>query len=179
MTERGRHHSKGTNMGARAVALTAAAYLAVFATRAAALPAPMSDADLQKNSDVIASVRVLAVACTGQVSTTRDKVPTYQAWLSIVKATKGAVKERETVLVQWQDVPKGIVGPWKVEYFPGEEVTTYLKWDAEKRVYTTTWWNAKGKPTRPADFEEKLPTQPGMVLTMKFGGKEKKKDAKP
>jgi hypothetical protein len=70
--------------------------------------------------------------------------------------------------VQWQDTPKGLVGPWKVAYFPGEEVATHLKWDADRRVYTTTWWNAKGKPTKQADTD-KLPTQPGSVLMMKVG----------
>jgi hypothetical protein len=138
----------------------------------------MSESDLDKNSDVIATVRVLAVACTGRADSGREKVHVYQAWLSVVKATKGAARTGETVLVQWQDVPKNVVGPWKVEYFPGEEVVTHLKWDAEKRVYTTTWWNAKGKPTKPADFD-KLPPQPGQVLTMKFGGKETKREVKP
>jgi hypothetical protein len=158
--------------------LVAVAACLVIVGRSAALPAPMSDADLEKNSDVIATVRVLAVACTGQADAGSQKVLVYQAWLSVVRVQKGAVKDKQTVLVQWQDVPKGLIGPWKVEYLPGEEVTTHLKWDADKRVYTSTWWNAKSKPTREPDFD-KLPTQPGLVLVMKLSGKEKKKDAKP
>jgi hypothetical protein len=157
--------------------LAAVAFLAIVG-RAVALPAPMSVAELDKNSDVIATVRVLAVACTGQADRGNQKVFVDQAWLSVVKPTKGPVEARETVLVQWRDVPKDVVGPRKVEYFPGEEVVTHLKWHAEKRVYETTWWNAKGKPTKPADFD-RLPPRPGLVLTMKFGGKEKMKDAKP
>src|SRR4051812_38588309 len=80
---------------------------------AAAMQAPMFESDLDKNSDVIASVRVLAVASTGTAGGGAAKVPVCQAWLLVVKPTKGPVKERETVLVQWQDVPKNLVGPWK------------------------------------------------------------------
>jgi hypothetical protein len=138
----------------------------VIACRAVALPAPMSPADLEKNSDVIATVRVLGVTCIGTAGAAPREVPVYQAWLSILKLEKGAVKEQQTVLVQWKDTPKGLIGGWKVEYFPGEEVKTYLKWDAEQKVYTTTWWNAKGKPTKPADVN-KLPTEAGAVLMMK------------
>jgi hypothetical protein len=140
--------------------------LAVGAGPAPALPPPLSPADLEKQSDVIATVRVLAVTCTGQApfGQTNERVPTYQAWLQIVEVKKGSVKPHETVVVQWQDIPKTLIGPWKVEYWPGEEARTHLRWDADRHVYATTWWNAKGKPTRPAEVAE-LPGKPGQVIT--------------
>jgi hypothetical protein len=155
------HRTHGTSLIAALAALVAAPALA--------LPPPLSDAELDERSDVIATVRVLAVACTGETEmvNVRESLPVYQAWLQVVRATKGPVKPRETLLVQWHDVPKsGIVGPWKVAYFPGEEVRTHLKWDAKQRVYATTWWNAKGQPTRKADVTE-LPGRPGRTVQAK------------
>ena len=148
--------------------VAAVAGLALGASAARALPAPMSAEDLEKNSDVVATVRVLAVVCTGQVpyGKTTEQTTTYQAWLQVVSVKKGDVKENQTLLVAWQDVPKKLIGPWKVEYLPGEEVPTYLKWNAEQKAYHTTWWNAKGKPTKPATAD-KLPEKDGQVIIAK------------
>ena len=52
------------------------------------------------------------------------------------------------------------------EYLPGEEVPTYLKWNADQKAYHTTWWNAKGKPTRAATAD-KLPEKDGQVVIAK------------
>src|SRR5258708_5132018 len=123
----------------------ALALAVLLADRASALPAPMSPADLEKNSDVIATVKVRSVTCTGEVEARGGKVLAYQAKLEVVEVKKGTVKPGDVLTVEWQDIPKGLVGPWKVDYFPGEKVATHLKYDAEKKAYATTWWNAKGK----------------------------------
>jgi hypothetical protein len=104
--------------------------------------------------------------CTGQAAygKTTEQTTTYQAWLQVVSVKKGDVKENQTLLVAWQDVPKKLVGPWKVEYLPGEEVATHLKWNADQKAYNTTWWNAKGKPSRAATAD-KLPEKDGQVIT--------------
>lgn len=131
-----------------------------------ALPAPMSDAELVEKSDVVALVRVLSVACT---SVTKDEqsgqeLPGYLATLQVLEVKKGDVKPGDEVLVTWRAIPAGIVGPWSVNYYPGEEVWTHLT----KRSgvsYATTWWNAKGEPVEKAQITE-LPTKVGEMVTM-------------
>src|SRR6516162_1238829 len=90
------------------------AAVAGLALAAGPVRALMSAEDLEKNSDVVATVRVLAVVCTGQApyGKTTEQTTTYQAWLQVVSVKKGDVKENQTLLVEWQDVPKKLVGPW-------------------------------------------------------------------
>jgi hypothetical protein len=133
---------------------------------ARALPRPLSPEELEKQSDVVAGVRVLAVTCVAQEPDKANKqtLSTYQAWLQIVSVKKGEVKENETVLVTWKEIPKGPIGAAPpVVYLPGEEVMTHLKWDEKQRLYTSTYYNAKGTPTKPADG--KLPEKVGEVST--------------
>jgi hypothetical protein len=158
-------------------AMSAIAALVIAGT-AQALPPPMSPEELEQKSDVVATVRVLAVACTGEVKPpgSKENVPQYQAWLQVVSATKGSVKPKQTLLVEWHDLPRPmLLGPWKVDYFAGEEVATHLKWHEKSRNYATTWWNAKGKPQRPAD-SDRLPTKPGELLVAKQLGDDGKKE---
>jgi hypothetical protein len=148
----------------RACAAPLALALAVLlAGPAPAIPPPMSPADLEKNSDVIATVKVRSVTCTKEVEARGGKVLAYQAQLEVVEVKKGTVKPGDVLTVEWQDIPKGLVGPWKVDYFAGEKVTTHLKYDAEKKVYATTWWNAKGKSE--TNVEMKLPAKPGETIS--------------
>ncbi|MBY0229756.1 MAG: hypothetical protein K2W96_10790 [Gemmataceae bacterium] len=76
------------------------------------------------------------------------------------------MKANETLLVAWQDVPKTVMGPWKVEYYPGEKVETKLKWIAARKVYESTWREVKGKATRAADTRT-LPIKPGEIVAPK------------
>lgn len=151
--------------------------LAVGTTSAHALPAPMSEEELDKASDVVATVRVLAVVRIDDMpfDKTRETVRTYQAWLQLVQPKKGNIKAGETLLVQWHDTPKNLIGPWKVEYHPGEEVLTHLKWNATQRSYVSTWWNAKGKPVHAADSAQ-LPERVGEVIAAKELGKQSQGD---
>ena len=98
--------------------------LSLLATPALALPAPMSEQELTDKSDLIATVRVLSVSCT--VVTKDDKtgedLPVYLARLRLLEVKKGDAKKGDEILVTWRAVPKGIVGPWTVNYYPGEVV---------------------------------------------------------
>ncbi len=153
----------------RATAALALAF-AFLATPPAglAVPVPKTHEEVAKESDFIGTVRVLAVACTGEAPfpDTEASSQTYQAWLQVVSVKKGAVKANQTLLVSWQDVPKTVMGPWKVEYFPGEEVETKLKWNAARKMYESTWHNAKGKASRVPDTK-KLPVKAGEVAAAK------------
>ncbi len=133
--------------------------------RVEAIPPPMSAADLVKKSDVIATVRVLGVACTRteMLQRTGEALPVWQAWVQIVEVDKGSCKKGDTLLIEWKDISRKLLGPWKVDYFPGEVVQTHLHWNPEQRVYTTTWWNAKNKPIEKAPANV-LPRKPGEVL---------------
>jgi hypothetical protein len=132
-----------------------------------ALPAPMSDAELLEKSDVVALVRVLSMACT---SVTKDEqsgeeLPGYLATLQILEVKKGDVKPGDEVLVTWRAIPTGIVGPWAVYYYPGEEVWTHLTKRSGGATYATTWWNAKGEPVKKAEITD-LPTKVGETVTI-------------
>src|SRR5918992_2527260 len=132
------------------------ASLGILAARSPAwgVPAPMSPEQLESASDLVATVRVLGVVCADAEARDGERLGRYQAWLRIVDLTKGSVRAGESVLVQWSDVPRRLVGAWTVAYYPGEELLTHLKWDAAQHVYVTTWWNAKGRPRRAPDTRE-------------------------
>ena len=136
--------------------------LVLLATPALALPAPMSEQELTDKSDLIATVRVLSVSCT--VVTKDDKtgedLPVYLARLRLLEVKKGDAKKGDEILVTWRAVPKGIVGPWTVNYYPGEVVLTHLVKKTGGVSYGSTWWNAKGEDIKAPDNTE-LPTTPG------------------
>lgn len=131
-----------------------------------AIPAPMSEEELVEKSDVVALVRVLSVACTSitKDEQTGEELPGYLATLQVLEVKKGDVKPGDEVMVTWREIPQGVLGPWVVRYYPGEEVWTHLT----KRSgvsYATTWWNAKGTPIKPAEITE-LPTVIGQTVTI-------------
>lgn len=140
--------------------------LASFAASPAlALPAPMSEQELTEKSDVIALMRVLSVTCTSIVKDeqTGEDLPGYLAKLKVMEVKKGDVKQGEEVLVTWRAVPKSIVGPWTVYYYPGEEMVTHLTKRSGGVSYASTWWNAKGDDVKSPDSRD-LPTTPGETV---------------
>jgi hypothetical protein len=139
--------------------------IAGVATPALALPAPMSEEELMDKSDLVALVRVLSVTCTSIVKDeqTGEDLPGYLAKLKVMEVTKGDVKQGEEVLVTWRAVPKGIVGPWTVYYYPGEEMVTHLTKRSGGVSYASTWWNAKGDDVKAPETRD-LPTTPGETV---------------
>jgi hypothetical protein len=135
------------------------------ASPARALPAPMSDQDLVEKSDLIALVRVLNVTCTSLTKddATGEELPSYLATLQVLEVKKGDAKRGDEVIVTWRAVPKSIVGPWTVYYYPGEEVVTHLAKRSGGASYASTWWNAKGDDVKSPDSRE-LPTTPGETV---------------
>jgi hypothetical protein len=132
-----------------------------------ALPAPMPEAELLEKSDVVALVRVLSVGCT---SVTKDEqtgedLPGYLATLQVLEVKKGDAKPGDEVLVTWRAIPTGIIGPWTVPYYPGEEVWTHLAKRSGGVTYASTWWNAKGEPVKPPQTTE-LPVTVGQSVTI-------------
>ncbi len=100
-----------------------------------AIPAPMSEAELVEKSDLVALVRVLSVTCTSLTKDeqTGEELPGYLATATkILEVKKGDVKPGDEVLVTWREIPTGVLGPWVVRYYPGEEVWTHLE-QAERR----------------------------------------------
>jgi hypothetical protein len=138
------------------------AVLVLGVTPALAVPAPMSDAELMEKSDLVVLVRVKSVTCTGVTKDERtgEDLPSYLAKLEVVEVKKGDVKPGAEVLVTFHALPTGILGPWSVFYYPGEEVWTHLIKRAGGVAYDTTWWNAKGKPVNAPETTE-LPTKVG------------------
>ena len=102
--------------------------LTLVAPPAPALPPPLSAQELDERSDFVGTVRVLGVTCIGTVEApgNKEQVLAWQAWLQVAATKKGSPEPNETLLVQWQGIPKMLIGPWKVDYFPGEEAATHL-----------------------------------------------------
>jgi hypothetical protein len=132
------------------------------ASPAHALPAPMSDQELLDKSDLVAVVRVLSVICTtvSKDAATGEDLPSYLAQLQLIEVKKGDAKPGDVVLVTWRAVPTKIVGPWAVDYYPGEEVLTHLAKRSGGVAYASTWWNAKGEDLKKPESTQ-LPTKPG------------------
>jgi hypothetical protein len=129
---------------------------------ALALPAPMSDQELMEKSDLVALVRVLSVTCTSLTKdeATGEELPSYLATLQVREVKKGDAKKGDEVIVTFRAVPKSIVGPWTVYYYPGEEVVTHLTKRSGGASYASTWWNAKGDDVKAPDTRD-LPVTPG------------------
>ena len=139
--------------------------LSFLATPAGALPAPMSEQELMEKSDLVAVVRILSVICTAVTKDegTGEDLPHYMAQVKIIEVKKGEVKPGETILLTWRAIPKKIVGPWTVNYYPGEEVLTHLVKNSGGVSYNSTWWNAKGDDLK-APATTDLPTKPGQSI---------------
>ena len=118
-----------------------------------------------EKSDLVALIRVLAVTCTSIVKDeqTGEELPGYLATLKVLEVKKGEVKQGEQVLVTWRAIPKTIVGPWAVYYYPGEEVVTHLTKRSGGASYASTWSNAKGADVKAPDSRD-LPTTPGETV---------------
>ncbi|MGE5260548.1 MAG: hypothetical protein ACM3MH_06680 [Actinomycetota bacterium] len=129
-------------------------------TPALALPAPMSDTDLLTKSDLVALVRVISVTCTGTMHNdfAKEDLLTYSANVELLEVIKGDEPKGTDVNITFHDLPKHIVGPWSVFYYPGEVVWTHLVKDGD--AYTTTWWNGRGEVVHKAIITD-LPTKPG------------------
>jgi len=138
------------------------AFVLLAAQPALALPAPMSDAELTEESDVVALVRVKSVTCTSitKDAQTGEALPGYLAKLEVIEAKKGDVVPGGELLVTFRAIPKGALGPWTVFYYPGEEVWTHLVKRAGGVTYASTWWNAKGTDVKAPETTE-LPTTVG------------------
>ena len=139
--------------------------LALMASPARALPAPMSDQELMEKSDLVALVRVLSVTCTSVTKddATGEELPSYLATLQVLEVKKGDAKRGDEVIVTWRAVPKSIVGPWTVYYYPGEEVVTHLAKRSGGASYASTWWNAKGDDVKSPNTRD-LPSKPGETV---------------
>jgi hypothetical protein len=137
-----------------------------IATAALAVPAPLSEQELTDKSDLVALVRVLSVTCTTitKDAQTGEDLPGYLAKLEVKEVKKGDVKPGESVLVTWRAVPKSIVGPWTVYYYPGEVVWTHLAKRSNGATYASTWLNSKSEIVSSPETKE-LPTEPGETMT--------------
>ena len=141
-----------------------------FVTSALALPAPMSEEELMEKSDIVAVIRVLSVSCTAVTKddATGEELPSYLAKVRLLEVKKGDAKPGDEVLVTWRAIPKGLLGPWAVYYYPGEVVLTHLATKSGDVAYGSTWWNAKGDDIKAPESTE-LPSQPGETFDAPCG----------
>ncbi len=132
---------------------------------ALAVPAPMSDDELLAKSDLVALVKVLSVTCLSVSKDERTGEPlrNYSATVELIEVIKGEEPKGTDIDITFHDLPKQIVGPWSVFYYPGEMVWTHLVKDGD--AYTTTWWNGRGEEVHKAVITE-LPTKPGETVAI-------------
>lgn len=129
-----------------------------------ALPAPMSDQELQQKSDIVGKFRILAVTRSNDIEQFHQTLPTYQAWVQAITIAKGNLQPHDTIIIEWHGLPKGLLGPWQVPYHPGEIVETHLKKNPDgKYYYTSTWWNAANQIT---SSKIELPSQIGSITAV-------------
>jgi hypothetical protein len=130
---------------------------------AAALPAPMSDSELLRKSDLVALVRVLSVTCTGIAKDERtgEDLPSWSAKAELMEVIKGEEAKGSDVTISFHAIPTGLLGAWSVHYYPGEMVWTHLV--GKDGDYATTWWNGRGDVVSKAVITE-LPTKPGETV---------------
>ncbi len=121
-----------------------------------ALPAPLSNEQLNQQSDLIAKVNVLGVTRVGYT----HKVIKFQAWLQIIKTIKGKAQINDTILVTWYRFDKKLIGSWEIAYYPGEKLITYLVWDNKEKAYKNLSWNSVKKIK---SIGKKLPIKNGAV----------------
>jgi hypothetical protein len=129
---------------------------------ALALPAPMSEQELMDKSDLVATIRVLSVSCTAVTKDEKSgqELPAYLARVRVLDVKKGEAQKGDEILVTWRAIPKDVVGPWTVNYYPGEVVPTHLVKKSGGVSYGSTWWNAKGDDIKAPESTE-LPETPG------------------
>ena len=140
--------------------------VAFSVTPAFALPAPMSNEDLLAKSDLVALVRVLSVTClsVSKDERSRRSIANYSANVELIEVIKGDVAKGAEVNITFDEIPKGLLGPWSVFYYPGEMVWTHLVKEGDD--YTTTWWNGRGDVVNKAVITT-LPTTPGETVGIK------------
>jgi hypothetical protein len=137
--------------------------ICLLAAPAHALPAPMSKQELLAKSDLVALVRILSVTCAAVTKDDRtgEDLPSYTANAELIEVIKGDEPKGGDVTLTFHAIPKGLLGPWSVFYYPGEMVWTHLV--KEDGTYTTTWWNGRGTVVEQALTTE-LPTTPGETV---------------
>ncbi len=149
--------------------LIATLSLALFAIlsigSALAVPAPMSDDELLAKSDLVALVKVISVTCLSVSKDERTGEPlrNYSATVELIEVIKGEEPKGTDIDITFHDLPKQIVGPWSVFYYPGEMVWTHLVKDGD--AYTTTWWNGRGEVVHKAVITD-LPTKTGETVAI-------------
>ena len=121
-----------------------------------ALPTPLSNQQLNQQSDLIAKVKVLGVTRVGYT----NKAIKFQAWLKIIKTIKGKAEVNDTILVTWHRFDKKLIGSWEIAYYPGEKLITYLVWDNNEKAYKNISWNSVKKIQ---STNKKLPIKDGAV----------------
>jgi hypothetical protein len=132
---------------------------------ARALPPPLSEEELLHESNLVALVRILSVTCVSvsQDPQSGEALPNYSANAELIEVIKGDEAKGSDIEITFSEIPTGVLGPWTVFYYPGEMVWTHLV--GKDRVYTTTWWNGRGKVVSEAATKE-LPTKPGETVAI-------------
>jgi hypothetical protein len=102
-------------------------------------------------------VKVIGVVKIGQI----NGVVKYRAWLKILEPTKGSVSINDTIIVAWHKFDKKLIGSWAIDYYPDDELLTYLIWDDNEKSYKNISWNSAKKIQ---SYNKKLPINDGEII---------------
>jgi hypothetical protein len=146
--------------------LGALAFVLLGPASALALPAPMSEQQLTEQSSLVALVEIESITCIGALPDfqTKQALLSYAAKAKLLKVSKGDKKPGDIVEIDFNQIPQGMLGPWSVYYYPGEQVWTHLTVAEPRDAYISTWWNARGQLVRPAASRQ-LPAKPGETVS--------------
>lgn len=153
--------------------------------QALGLPAPMSQSDLINNSDLFAKVHVLKVDKATNTALAEYEIAGTVASNRVIHEDNSAIIDQDShkklIKLCWPELPKDLLGPWRVEFQENEEVNVYLRWIGNKNsqdkpmwnlynnlenCYAATWWNAKIIHTSD-NLEEKLDICTNPELSLK------------
>lgn len=151
-------------MSRTAIFLLALSLAAPAFAQAPEPPPPMSEEKLMSESDLVALLRIEEVTAIGATVEMPVMKPlmAYQAKAEVVEVKKGDAKPGDTVTIEFNEIPEGVMTAYSAVYYPGEEVWTHLRTRGPN--YRNTWWNTRGKLVTPSPIRQ-LPQAPGQTVT--------------
>ena len=112
---------------------------------------PLSDKELEEESDLIIKGFVLGVLKTGKSTSDKWERHHFNSWVRIDKVYKGDAVVKSSIVVNWTDYiftgkdKDHIGGPSGISLYPGETVKLYLKFNKSTGSYYGDRWNCAEK----------------------------------
>jgi len=133
----------------RVVTIMLAIVVVLPASRARAIPVPLSDQTLATMSDAVVEGQVVLVTYLGKQIRGEYEVSSYRSELQVARVLKGKLRPGAVLVLLWQGetwVGKGVRPTGRAPqpfYLTCEKVRTHLRAVPGKNAYVTVEWNAR------------------------------------